>query len=416
MLLLPWQLVTGQIDQGNTVSMALQHDPSLVESGENSSSDQTIKQSSIAKLLSPSIEKKKAKRAARDFKCQQNHNSGVALINFQVMLGQTSEKDLLVTDDVTSVISGGPKSARSEKSVESTVADTVTLVEISQNERAMEHFVQYCIKSSFINELLFWLNIEYSLKTDPLSRGHQFRNVKILTKYLDTNTEYHVQIPSKALPKTFFKQLQKSQGISKEVMASAHSYVERYINKEVVPFFVKSRYADPIRDKPPITKTAICIQIRVSGYRKCYEETRKFYKYEMECQVDCEKIYIYKTFDEFVENHRALCNKFPKEKFPQLPTRGMLRGENERNAKRKMKDLSVYMENLLDLSDHITQSYEMNTFLDFDSFLQNKLNKASTSRERHHATPTHLASSIHESVASTAGLNQQPSAAMPPYK
>ena len=91
----------------------------------------------------------------------------------------------------------------------------------------------------------------------------------------------------------------------------------------------------------------------------------------------------------------------------------MLRGENERNAKRKMKDLSVYMENLLDLSDHITQSYEMNTFLDFDSFLQNKANKAaSSSREKYTAlTPTHLASNIHESVASTSGLqSQQPTA------
>ena len=247
-------------------------------------------------------------------------------------------------------------------------AHTVTLIEISQNEKAMEQFVQYCIKSSFINELLFWLNVEYSIKVDPMSRSYQFRNVNILTKYLDTNTEYHVQIPSKALPKAFFKQLDRKKEISKEVLASAHDYVEKYIDEQVVPLFVKSKYVDCLRDKPPFLRQNVCIDVRVSGFKKCYEATEKYYTYEVECQIECqEKFLIYKKLDDFVENHRILCNRFPKEKFPCLPSRTMLRQENKRNAKKRMKDLSIYLESLLEMPAHVLQSNEMRLFLDFGS-------------------------------------------------
>ena len=179
---------------------------------------------------------------------------------------------------------------------------TVTLVEISQHERAMEQFAQYCIKSSFINELLFWMNIEYSIKPDPMSRAFQFKNVHILTKYLDTSTEYHVQIPSKALPKTFFKQIDRRKEISKDVLGSAHDYVEKYINDQVIPLFIKSKYADCLKGKPPFSRQSIYIQIHVSGFKKCYDINKKYYMYELECLIEHEKFQIYKKYEDFVAN------------------------------------------------------------------------------------------------------------------
>jgi hypothetical protein len=205
------------------------------------------------------------------------------------------------------------------------------------------------------------------MKIDPMSRSFQFRNVNILTKYLDTNTEYHVQIPSKALPKAFFKQLDRKKEISKEVLASAHDYVEKYIDEQVVPLFVKSKYADLLRDKPPFLKQSVCVNLRISGFKKCYGPNEKYYTYELECQIETEKILTYKKFDDFVDNHRILCNKFPKEKFPPLPSRTLLRQESKRNAKKRMRDLSLYLESLLEMPSAVIQSNEMRLFLDFES-------------------------------------------------
>ena len=299
--------------------------------------------------------KRKAKREQKDFRRQRDNLSGVSLIGFQVMCPR-----MLTPRPNAAHLSPRPLDPQNTDS-------PVTLVEISQNERAMEQFVQYCIKSSFINELLFWLNVEYSMKVDPMSRSFQFRNVNILTKYLDTNTEYHVQIPSKALPKAFFKQLDRKKEISKEVLASAHDYVEKYIDEQVVPLFVKSKYADLLRDKPPFLKQSVCVNLRISGFKKCYGPTEKYYTYELECQIETEKILTYKKFDDFVENHRILCSKFPKEKFPPLPSRTLLRQESKRNAKKRMKDLSIYLENLLEMPSSVIQSNEMRLFLDFES-------------------------------------------------
>lgn len=260
--------------------------------------------------------------------------------------------------------------------------EQVTLMDLANHERAMELFVQYCIKSSFINELLFWLNVEYSIKVDPHSRSFMFRNINILTKYLDTNTEYHVQIPSKALPRNFFRQMDRKKEISKEVLVSAHDYVEKYIDEQVIPLFTKSKYAETLKDKPPFAKKNLCIDLRISGFKKCYGDDDKFYTYEVECQISNEKIRLYKKFAEFVENHRLLCNKFPKEKFPALPARTMLRQESKRNAKKRMKDLSVYLENLLQMPNPVIQSNEMRHFLDFDNINSPERAKAAAGSPR----------------------------------
>lgn len=322
-----------------------------------------LSRSSFEKFLSHlDRTKRKARREQKDFRRQQDNLSGVSLIGFQVMSPRALTPRPMV-------VPMSPPGRSTDIQVQNVA---VNLVEISQNERAMEQFVQYCIKSSFINELLFWLNVEYSLKIDPMSRSFQFRNVNILTKYLDTNTEYHVQIPSKALPKAFFKQLDKRKEISKEVLASAHDYVEKYIDEQVVPLFVKSKYADCLRDKPPFLKQSVCINLRISGFKKCYGLAEKYYTYELECQIEAEKIRIYKKFDDFVENHRILCNKFPKEKFPPLPSRHLLRSESKRNAKKRMKDLSFYLESLLELPSPVIQSNEMRLFLDFESQVENQ--------------------------------------------
>ena len=65
--------------------------------------------------------------------------------------------------------------------------------------------------------------------------------------------------------------------------------------------------------------------------------------------------------------HRVLCNKFPKEKFPPVPTRTLLRSETKSNAKKRMKELATYFENLLEMPVYVVQSMEMKAFMDLDS-------------------------------------------------
>ena len=86
--------------------------------------------------------KRKAKREQKDFRRQRDNLSGVSLIGFQVMCPR-----MLTPRPNAAHLSPRPLDPQNTDS-------PVTLVEISQNERAMEQFVQYCIKSSFINELL----------------------------------------------------------------------------------------------------------------------------------------------------------------------------------------------------------------------------------------------------------------------
>ena len=300
------------------------------------------------------FEKRKLKKAQKDFKSQRDNMSGVSLIGFQQMGPRLSPRPMSPCNRM-----GSPMSCR-----ESPFTRHITLSEISQDQRGMEQFVQYCIKSSFINELLFWLNVEYSIKNDATSRAFQLRSVNILTKYLDTNTEYHVQIPSKALPKAFFKQIERKKDISKEVLSSAHDYVEKYIDEQVIPLFLKSRYADCLRERPSFLTASIPIQVRISGYKKHYETDKKYYLYELECLIEHEKIYLYKKFDDFMVNHRVLCSKYPSEKFPPIPARLLLRPETKVNAEKRMKDLSVYFESLLQMPAYVTHCKEMKDFLD----------------------------------------------------